>query len=145
MTHPDTGHGNYRPGKQGSIAMSWVGMFQKQFLGFPSHDRFLVKASELGVASMGKIFNEEKVTWKNEYALYYGTLAAFQQQGHFWKKWNVAMQKILTETQREGPPEMLGGSWDPGANHVGKSGGRVMTTALVTLCLEVYYRYAMMH
>jgi hypothetical protein len=32
------------------------------------------------------------------------------------------------------------GSWDPTDPHA-KPGGRIWTTALSTLCLEVYYRY----
>ena len=145
MTHADTGKGNYRNNKEGSMAMSFVGMFQKQFLGFPPNDPFLLSASQLGISSISKYFNENKMFWRDEYAIYYGTLAAFQQQGPFWKKWNPLMQKTLLGTQREGPPEAMGGSWDPGSGHIGNSGGRVMSTAILTLCLEVYYRYEMMH
>jgi hypothetical protein len=145
MTDPLTGQGNYRPKKVGSVAMSWVGMFQKHFLGFPLNDPFLVKATEFGLTKMGSVFDVKKKSWRNEYAVYYGTLAAFQQQGNFWKKWNLAMQATLLPTQREGDPKDLGGSWDPTKSSIGDTGGRVMTTALMTLCLEVYYRYAMMN
>ena len=145
MTHADTGKGNYRNNKPGSNAMSFVGMFQKQFLGFPPNDPFLLSASQLGLTTTHQYFNAEKMTWRDEYAIYYGTLAAFQQQGPFWKKWNLLMQKTLLGTQRDGPTEAMGGSWDPGSGHIGSSGGRVMSTAILTLCLEVYYRYEMMH
>jgi hypothetical protein len=114
-------------------------------LGFPLNDPFLVKATEFGLTKMGSVFDVKKKSWRNEYAVYYGTLAAFQQQGNFWKKWNLAMQATLLPTQREGDPKDLGGSWDPTKSSIGDTGGRVMTTALMTLCLEVYYRYAMMN
>jgi hypothetical protein len=145
MTHADTGKGNYRNNKEGSLAMSYVGMFQKQFLGFPKNDPFLLAASELGVKELKKQFDSEKKTWKDEYSIYYGTLAAFQQQGAFWKVWNPVMQSTLLATQREGAPQDMGGSWDPSDRQIGSHGGRVMTTALMSLCLEVYYRYEMMH
>lgn len=145
MTDPKTGEGNYRNGKKGSIAMSWVGMFQKQFLGFPHTDAFLIKAAELGIKRIPKTMNLKKMTWKDEYSLYYGTLAAFQHQGTFWKEWNQVMKVVLPTTQRDGDVAEFGGSWDSSSSHIGESGGRVMTTALLTLCLEVYYRYAMMH
>lgn len=143
MTNPETGEGMYRPGKKGSRAMSWVGMFQKQFLGFPKEDPFLLKAGEVSVKDVPKVFSSIG-KGMDEYEIYYGTLAAFQQQGPFWKAWNPAMQNSLLSLQREGPVEKLGGSWDPSSKHVGKDGGRVMTTAIYTLCLEVYYRYALM-
>jgi len=50
----------------------------------------------------------------------------------------------LIKTQRDGPVQQLGGSWDPTKDSTGKYGGRVLTTALAALCLEVYYRYDMM-
>jgi hypothetical protein len=143
MTDPLTGKGFYRPGGKGSLAMSWVGMFQKQFLGFPKDDPFLKKAGEMSVKKVSGVFKSSS-KGLDEYAIYYGTLAAFQQQGPFWKAWNPAMQEALLSLQREGAPEDVGGSWDPGSKHIGKDGGRVMTTAIFTLCLEVYYRYALM-
>ena len=33
------------------------------------------------------------------------------------------------------------GSWDPAGFVYGRHGGRVYTTAMGALCLEVYYRY----
>ena len=74
----------------------------------------------------------------NFYYWYYGTLAMFQLQGDRWTKWNEAVTGALTRSQRgEGD---AGGSWDPDPLW-GGYGGRVFSTALGTLCLEVYYRY----
>lgn len=146
MCNPPNGKGNYRNKKQGSQAMTWVGMFQKQFLGFPREDPFLVKASEVSVPLVPKVFTPAKgLRHLDEYEIYYGTLAAFQQQGEFWKAWNPVMQRVLMDMQHQGDPKSLGGSWDPSSKSVGSHGGRVMTTAIYALCLEVYYRYAMMN
>ena len=38
------------------------------------------------------------------------------------------------------PASCAEGSWDP-KDPWGEEGGRVYSTALMTLCLEVYYRY----
>ena len=62
----------------------------------------------------------------------------FQMGGEHWKAWNEAMKPALLETQSKGGPE--DGSWDP-AKAAGCDNGRVMSTALSILCLEVYYRY----
>jgi hypothetical protein len=74
----------------------------------------------------------------NVYYWYYGTLAVFQRQGDDWQKWNGAMQDALLNSQRY--DSRFAGSWDPDAKW-GAYGGRVYSTALGALCLEVYYRY----
>jgi len=140
-TNPENGLGSYRGEDKWSHSMAYVGMFQKQFLGFPKNDPFLVKASAVGTLEIPKLFVENGDL--DEYSIYYGTLAAFQQQGVFWQSWNAAMKKILVTRQKSGEPEKLGGSWDPSSRHVGERGGRVMSTALFCLCLEVYFRYSL--
>ena len=82
--------------------------------------------------------------WKKHhfYYWYYATLCCFQQGGEIWKKWNEAMKKTLLENQiKDGSPN--DGSWEPNGKWVSKQrgGGRVMSTALGAMCLEVYYRY----
>ncbi|MGD9719763.1 MAG: hypothetical protein AB7O59_00930 [Pirellulales bacterium] len=74
----------------------------------------------------------------NYYYWYYGTLALFQTQGDAWQRWNNAMQKTLISSQRT--DGALAGSWDPDPVW-GGCGGRAYSTALGTLCLEVYYRF----
>lgn len=72
------------------------------------------------------------------YYWYYGTLAMYQVGGDRWNKWNGAMQKaIIDHQEKEGVAK---GSWEP-IGAWGEEGGRVYATALLTMCLEVYYRY----
>lgn len=77
----------------------------------------------------------------NLYYWYYGTLCMFQAGGETWKTWNDAMKPALINTQRKDGD--FDGSWDPlftqAQGHI--YGGRVMSTALGAMCLEVYYRY----
>jgi hypothetical protein len=75
---------------------------------------------------------------ENHYYWYYGTLAMFQMQGAEWQQWNTALKEQLLSSQKLHGP--LAGSWDPDRQW-GQYGGRVFSTALATLCLEVYYRY----
>ena len=51
------------------------------------------------------------------------------------------MKKALTENQNSNPKLCLYGSWDPEECVWGEKGGRVYTTAIGALTLEVYYRY----
>ena len=74
----------------------------------------------------------------NFYYWYYGTLAMYQFQGERWQRWNTAVQPSWwPRSTRKGP---LAGSWDPDSVW-GGYGGRIYSTALGALCLEVYYRF----
>jgi hypothetical protein len=76
----------------------------------------------------------------NFYGWYYGSLAMMQLRDKAWQKWNRAVRGRLTAAQHRGGP--LDGSWDPSQSRWGgERGGRIYSTALGTLTLEVYYRY----
>jgi hypothetical protein len=75
------------------------------------------------------------------YYWYYGTLAMFQVGGSAWKKWNSYMKSAIGENQHTRSSGARAGSWDP-IGVWGGDGGRIYSTALMTMCLEVYYRYA---
>jgi hypothetical protein len=69
---------------------------------------------------------------------YYGALAAHQSGGATWRAWNERMRDVVLSHQERGG--CSAGSWPP-CGSTGVSGGRVVTTALCALTLEVYYRY----
>ena len=62
----------------------------------------------------------------------------YQMGGAHWQRWNRAMKKAVLESQRTDGSAR--GSWDP-IGPWGHAGGRVYSTALGVLCLEVYFRY----
>ncbi len=68
---------------------------------------------------------------------YWGTLAMFQVGGKPWKTWRDALKTALLDHQRRDGP--FAGSFDP-AGPWGPDGGRVYSTALALLTLEVYFR-----
>jgi hypothetical protein len=76
----------------------------------------------------------------NKYGWYYHTQACFQAGGKAWRDWNTYFQDEVVEHQS---PD---GSWidwghaghGPDANSVE---GKVYTTTLCILMLEIYYRY----
>ncbi len=73
------------------------------------------------------------------YYWYYATFAMNQWGGEDWNRWRKAIEKALLPHQRQ--DGNFQGSWDP-AGPWGEQGGRVYSTAICTLILEVYYRYA---
>ena len=94
----------------------------------------------LGVDQIAK----QPPEWKKKnpqspfYYWYYATYALFQYGGTAWRNWNPKMQSALLASQKSGGCQ--DGSWDPIINY-SKRGGRVYTTALGAMTLEVYYRF----
>jgi hypothetical protein len=74
------------------------------------------------------------------YYWYYGTLALFQVGGAHWRKWNDAMVDAIVNHQHPKSTGARTGSWDP-IDAWSDEGGRVYSTAVMVMCLEVYYRY----
>jgi len=79
---------------------------------------------------------------KHYYYWYYATLALSQMRGEAWEKWNNQIQEFLRRTQQRGGEE--DGCWDTNSKY-GSRGGKVYTTAINALTLEVYYRYLPMY
>ncbi|MDZ4689359.1 MAG: hypothetical protein SH850_30150, partial [Planctomycetaceae bacterium] len=113
-------------------AMTAEALFCKQMYGL----RRSSLASQEAVEYLQR--NLPAVTQPDEYYWYYGTLAMFQHGGPQWDAWNAATRDTLLRLQRQGGAN--GGSWDP-VGPWGSVGGRIYSTAVSTMCLEVYYRF----
>ncbi len=74
----------------------------------------------------------------NLYYWYYATLGLSRRDSPSWRRWNAALTTRLLDTQVTSGAEA--GSW-PCKTVWGDHGGRVYSTALSALCLEVYYRF----
>ena len=74
----------------------------------------------------------------NVYHNYYATLALHHFRHRRWDQWNAALQNHLIRTQATEGHEA--GSWHF-KDRWGDVGGRVYTTAMCALTLEVYYRF----
>lgn len=120
------------PGERASRTMTAEAACCRFFLGV---DETPGQRAELTEFLLEQLPGEGNVDF---YYWYYGTLALFQRQGEPWKAWNTALQEQLLDRQ-SGSGEFAG-SWDPDKVW-GSHGGRIYSTALATLCLEVYYRY----
>jgi len=126
------GRASYRPGERATAAMTAEALVCRQFLGM-SRDN--PATNEAGEYLLSQLPGPEKI---NLYYWYYGTLGMYQLQDEHWQRWNEALQNTLIGRQRTDGD--LAGSWDPECVW-GGYGGRVYSTALSALCLEVYYRY----
>jgi hypothetical protein len=127
-------------------SMTGVSLFCRLLMGYRRTDALLVRQADHLVG--------EPPDWKtmaggdqghSMYYWYYGTLATFQMGGEHWNRWNARMKTALVPNQRRGGPldgsvRDVDGSWDP-ISYWGLRGGRVYSTAVNALTLEVYYRY----
>ncbi len=125
---------SYQPRRDPSPAMTAEGLFCEQYIDYqPATPR----TSE-SVAYIMENLPRWGRSGNDLYFWYYATLALHQLGGPEWDEWNDQMQKCLVEAQRRDGP--FAGSWDP-TTRWGSHGGRVYSTALAALTLEVYYRF----
>lgn len=121
----------YRYDEKVTPVMTAEAMFCQQMLGFARDTarnresvRYLLR-------------HRPRLSELNLYYWYYGTLAMYQYGGEPWELWNKAVRDPLIREQVTDGANT--GSWDPNGPW-GRYGGRLYSTALATLTLEVYYR-----
>ncbi len=126
----------YHPefGSEITVSMTAEALFCKQMLGISRESPASLEATQFMLSED----NLPRMSDPNLYYWYYGTLAMYQFGGKEWEQWNGLLRELLVEDQvKKGD---LAGSWNP-AGPWGGYGGRVYSTALATLSLEVYYRF----
>ncbi len=122
----------YRIDEAPKPSMTAESLFCKQILGIKRTNRAAVEAVEFLQKNLPQRSRQDLYYW------YYGTLAMYHHGGDPWRRWNQALRDNLVADQRTDGD--FAGSWNPRAPW-GDYGGRVFSTAVSTLCLEVYYRF----
>jgi hypothetical protein len=123
----------YRPTEPPTRTMTAEALVCWQFLGLPREHPAGNEAGDYLLTQLPPGTDKP-----NLYFWYYATLAMHQLEGTYWQQWNGALQAALLGSQQKSGPQA--GSWDTDSVW-GGYGGRVYTTALATLTLEVYYRF----
>ena len=127
----------YQPGRSPSPAMTAEGLFSEMLIDYdPASPRTAESIAYLMDHEPRYVPQDRERT--NFYYWYYATLALHQLGGGEWEKWNGMVREPLVKSQRNDGP--FAGSWDP-RTRWGEYGGRVYSTAMGALILEVYYRY----
>lgn len=82
---------------------------------------------------------DKSTSTENYYTNYFATQVMKNWGGPEWDRWNGRLRdQLIARQEKEGPAK---GSWAPQDRaDYSKSGGRLLTTCLATLTLEVYYR-----
>ncbi len=145
--------GQMPPPEQATPAMTAEAMASRLLLGYPLSPQ----AAEEGQSML--LRNLPGRSEENLYYWYYATLTMYQLRGDTnastrsntiesntiedkWNQWNDALKQQLCSTQVPHGPSQ--GSWNPTCLW-GGYGGRVYSTAVACMCLEVYYRYLPMY
>lgn len=118
-------------------ARTAIGLLCRMYLGWEREREGLVKGVEW-LANVGPDVDKEDVV--NMYYNYYATQLMKHYGGDTWRNWNLAMRDFLVNNQvKDGVTK---GSWHFNADGQWQAaGGRLYTTVLSCLTLEVYYRY----
>lgn len=114
-----------------SPVMTAEALFCQQMLGYPRETAATREAVQYIMRHLPRL------SQLNLYYWYYGTLAMYQYGGRPWEEWNARVRDTLISEQRRDGANA--GSWDPNGPW-GRYGGRLYSTAIATLTLEVYYR-----
>jgi hypothetical protein len=138
------GHPAPYPYSKELSCMTAVGVLCRIFAGHSRKDAALRDGVKVLATSLPS-WQERKgrsLSRVNLYYWYYGSYALFQCGGKEWRRWNEAMLEALKHSQRnpENGNRDVDGSWDP-IGEWGLAGGRVYSTALGAMTLEVYYRF----
>ncbi|MFO0957601.1 MAG: prenyltransferase/squalene oxidase repeat-containing protein [Isosphaeraceae bacterium] len=139
-----------------SPVMSAEGLLCRQYLGWQRDFPPLLVGSERIFARLQDEIDFDKDTGamvglksRNIYFWYYATQLLHNMQGPYWVQWNVQVRESLIATQNN-LNGCAKGSWDPVLiladgrrldDAWGRQAGRMFTTSLSLLTLEVYYRY----
>lgn len=131
-----TDSGEFDRGYRGRTS---VGLLSRMYMGWDREHRGIVDGVKW-FSDMGPDTSKDPGVAVNMYYNYYATQVMKHYEGEEWRKWNLVMRDFLVDTQvKDGVAK---GSWhfNPNGQFQGPA-GRLYTTSLACLTLEVYYRY----
>jgi hypothetical protein len=132
----DDGQAGYTEATSPKISMTSVAMCCRLFLGYGLEDVMVMKAGDL-IAKQGPLPDDE-------YYTYYATYCMFQMGGPKWREWNRTFRPAVLNLQ-DMKTKGLAGSFNPGKSAGASAAGRVYTTAMYLLTLQVYARFLPMY
>jgi hypothetical protein len=140
MSETDYGYGYV--GKGSSPTMSAVGLLCRQYLQSWGPQKLEMIQGVKNHLSRVTPSKDNLKQIGGCYFYYYSTQVMHHYGGEAWTKWNLGMREALVKTQvKDDANKEVDGSWDSSGDPHGAAGGRLMTTSLNLLTLEVYYRY----
>jgi len=124
-----TGYDSGDSGEKGSVRTA-CGLFSRLFINYDRRHPDVIKIAKL-VDKVGPNIASPLHTYNSTYAM-------FQMGGDHWRDWNPRFRDPVVARQVK--TGRFAGSWPPSGRGWGKM-GRVGSTAVYIMALEVYYRY----
>ncbi|MFH1730167.1 MAG: prenyltransferase/squalene oxidase repeat-containing protein [Planctomycetota bacterium] len=126
---------------RGTPRMTAVALTARLFMGHSREAEDCVRQADWLTERGGHLTLASRGT--DFYYIYYMSMAMFHMGGKYWTPWNKAFNVGLRARQvRTGPDK---GSWPVAESAYGAHGGRVYTTAMACLALEVYFKHLPMY
>jgi len=134
-------------------AMTAAALACEQLLGWSPDSPMIARQRALLLAerpSAAALMSRKTPNFHDHYYWYYGTIGLFQTGREPWQRWNSSLRDAMLPLQMRdktaaGKQKHGFGSWAPygeGWGRWGRMGGRVYSTAISVLTLEIYYRHA---
>jgi hypothetical protein len=123
----------YQPGVDPTQTMTGEMLFARMLLGERFSDAAVTNATAFLAEYPPDTAHPDLYCW------YYGSLCMLQMNSPAWPDWNARTRDALIQLQTRGG--FADGCWEVTAKGIDRS-GFIFTTAIATLTLEVYYRYA---
>ena len=115
-----------------SPEMTAEGLLCRQYIGWKrDHPPMVQGISNLTASAPFDMAKQDVYYW------YYASQVLLNFGGSPWRQWNDAMKTELPVAHLK--TDVESGSWEPECDRWEKNSGRLYTTCLSLLCLEVYY------
>lgn len=130
----------YTPGTPEKLSLSAAGLLTRQYLGWKKDEPDLLAGAQY---LMQNLPPESGTTLGSIYYYYYATQVLHHLEGPNFDLWNHRMREHLIRTQQKSGHKT--GSWNPEGTDFGSRGGRMYSTSMALLTLQVYYRHLPMY
>jgi hypothetical protein len=138
-------HGySYQPKGRRTPPMTAAGLLNRQYLGWGPRNPDLHRGCDYLLDHLPPSKPAAPIAKEvlgTIYYYYYATQVLHHMEGKYWETWNPLMRDFLVRTQHGKDSGHKFGSWSPEGADYGSRGGRLYTTSLALLTLEVYYRH----
>lgn len=131
---------SYLPGEAAKLSTSAAGLLTRQYLGWKRDNADLNAGAKY---LMQNLPPESGGALGQIYCYYYATQVLHHLEGPDFDLWNHRMRDLLLRTQEKDGHKA--GSWSPVGTDWGTAGGRLYSTSMAVMSLEVYYRHLPMY
>lgn len=129
----------YTPGSGATYPMTAAALLNRQYMGWGPRKPELHKGCEFILKNLPPAKGGPREKLGPIYYYYYASQVMHHMGDKYWETWNPLMRELLIRTQEK--DGHAAGSWNPDGVDHGGSGGRIYSTSLALLTLEVYYRH----